>query len=192
MKSNVQVATINTKSDFRELSTINRRATRKDVLERLYLTREPKFESTGIDEISQTAQQGVSSHIPVPDNVVSLPQFNKVPEQIITPFILLQEWEGYVQTVSDEKFTASLFDLTNRREIEDEEADFSIDDLTEDDKKLLKPGAVFRWLIGYRSIGGTKERISKTVFRRLPQWTKSDFKAAKAKAEDIANRIKLE
>lgn len=196
MKSNINAVTINTKSDFdsdyRELSTINRRATRRDILGHLYLGKQPLFETTGKDEVSQIAKQPLSGHIAEPDNVVSLPQFNIIPEQRITPFILLQEWEGYVQTVSDEKFTASLFDLTRRREIEDEEADFSIDDLTEDDKKLLKPGAVFRWLIGYRSIGGTKERTSKIVFRRLPQWTESDFKAAEAKAKDIANRVKWE
>ncbi len=124
--------------------------------------------------------------------LVSLPKFNDVSNPLPTPYELLQEWEGYVQTVGSNEFTASLIDWTQQRKTADEEADFSIDDLTEEDKKLLKPGAVFRWLIGYRSIGGTKERFSKIVFRRLPQWTERELRESQEKAKNIANAITWE
>ncbi len=175
---------------FKEPSTRNRTATREEVLTNLYFTKRPIVKPDDVGQESQIELQSESAQ--KTDNVVYLPQFNQVPKQIVTPFTLLQEWEGYVQSVGDNEFTASLFDITNKRNIEDEEADFFIDDLNEDDKSVLKPGAVFRWLIGYRWIGGTKERISKIVFRRLPQWTDSDLQAVQEKAKHISSTIKWE
>lgn len=176
-----------------ELSTSSDIVTRTDVLRKMYIinnTNKSIVETELEEEIEHDRQRTESAKII--DKIVSLPKFKTLPSLRETPFARLQEWEGYVQNVSDNEFTASLFDITNKRDIEDEEADFSIDDLTEDDKKLLKPGAVFRWLIGYRSIGGTKERSSKIVFRRLPQWTDSDFEAAEKKADFFARKTKWE
>lgn len=164
-----------------ELSTSSDIVTRTDVLRKMYIANKPIVETEIEEDIEHDRQR-----------IVSLPKFKTLPILMEAPFARLQEWEGYVQSVSNNEFTASLFDITNKRDIEDEEADFSIDDLTEDDKKLLKPGAVFRWLIGYRSIGGTKERSSKIVFRRLPQWTDSDFEAAEKKADFFARKTKWE
>ncbi len=168
-------------ASFNDLSTRSNTVTRTEVLRKMYVENklfETEFEQTKSNEVI--------------DKIIPLPKFKILPSLRETPFAPLQEWEGYVQSVSDNEFTASLFDITNKRETEDEEADFSIDDLTEDDKKLLKPGAVFRWLIGYRNIGGTKERSSKIVFRRLPQWTDSDFDAAEKKADFFARKTKWE
>ncbi|MDR7038450.1 hypothetical protein J2X36_003214 [Methylobacterium sp. BE186] len=103
----------------------------------------------------------------------------------------LQEWEGYVIEIGAETFSARLVDLTAGQTLEQEVADFPLSDLSEDDRKLLQVGAIFRWVIGYqRSPGGTKRRVSQVVFRRMPAWTKRDFDSAKQRAarlfEDIA------
>ena len=121
--------------------------------------------------------------------VISLPKFNAVPKMLRSPFFVLQEWECVVTEVKDDTFVASLLDVTKKRTVEDEEAEFFIDDLTDDNKRQLKPGAVFRWIIGYRSIAGTKERSSKIVFRRLPEWTQRDLALARNKAHDISESI---
>jgi len=121
--------------------------------------------------------------------VIHLPKFNSVPKMQHSPFFVLQEWEGVVTEVMDNTFIASLLDVTKKRYVEDEEAEFSIDDLTDDNKRQLKPGAVFRWIIGYRSIAGTKERSSKVVFRRMPEWTQRDLTLAKLKAREISASI---
>lgn len=98
----------------------------------------------------------------------------------ITPqenfFAALQEWEGYVVEIGNDSFTARLRDVTAGGMHEEEEAEFPLDDISESDRDLLKPGAIFRWAIGYlRTRGGTKRRISQIVFRRLPQWTARDL-----------------
>ena len=70
----------------------------------------------------------------------------------------LQEWEGRVVKIGTEEFTARLVDLTAGQTLETEEADFLIVDLSDGDRALLRENAIFRWLIGYRYIGATKER----------------------------------
>ncbi|MBI2412109.1 MAG: hypothetical protein HYV24_02740 [Deltaproteobacteria bacterium] len=170
-----------------ESSTTNMSATRGDVLKKMYLTNKPVVEQGSAEKIDQIGLRSESK--PETDRVISLPSFKAVTEQAITPIALLQEWEGYVECINENEFTASLVDITKKKNIAEEEADFPIEDLNQDDKRLLKPGAVFRWLIGYRSIGGTKERFSKIVFRRMPQWTARDFEAARTKAKYISRTI---
>jgi len=124
--------------------------------------------------------------------VISMPKFNTVPEIQNSPFLVLQEWEGIVTKVGDSDFIATLLDITLKRKIEDEEADFLIADLTEDGKKQLRVGAIFRWIIGYRSIAGTKERSSKIIFRRMPAWSKKDLDLAAQEADRLSNSIRWE
>jgi len=108
----------------------------------------------------------------------------RVREVTFTP---LQEWEGYVVELGKEFFTARLMDLTAGREHEEEEADFSIAELSDADQSMLRLGAIFRWAIGYRRTrGGTKERVSRIVFRRLPAWTERELKENRRKAEALA------
>ncbi len=102
-------------------------------------------------------------------------------------FTPLQEWEGYVVDVSEETFTARLIDLTSSDEQEEEEADFPVAELSDSDQQMLRPGAIFRWAIGYRRTrGGTKERISRIILRRLPAWTARELKENRRKAEELA------
>jgi hypothetical protein len=105
----------------------------------------------------------------------------------------LQEWEGYVTEIGPETFTGRLVDVTARRKTEEEMADFPICDLSDDDRELLAPGAIFRWVIGYqRSKGGTKRRVSQITFRRLPGWTRKDLARAKDIAAELSREISWE
>ncbi len=82
---------------------------------------------------------------------------------------MLQEWEGVVSEVREDTLVARLIDVTCRDSPE-EEAVFLIEDVRRDDLELLRPGAVFRWIIGYDvKRDGAKRRASQIVFRRLPQ-----------------------
>jgi hypothetical protein len=114
------------------------------------------------------------------------------PEQLIIPRInetagravCLQKWECYVQTILDDTFIARIIDLTS--ESPDEEAEFFIADISDEDMDLLKPGAVFYWHIGYIiSSSGTRSRASTIRFRRLPVWEKEDIEAATKEAERL-------
>lgn len=104
-------------------------------------------------------------------------------------FQALQEWEGFVLNIDEETFTARLIDTVNKENPE-EEGDFLIEDLRKDDLKMLKPGAVFRWVIGYViKHDGTKRRSSDIVFRRLPQWTQRDMSEADKEAKELLEAI---
>ncbi len=104
-------------------------------------------------------------------------------------FQSLQEWEGVVLAISDSTFTARLVDVFDK-DAPDEEADFLRQDLRSDDFKMLEPGAVFRWVVGYViKKDGTKRRSSDIVFRRLPQWTQRDISEADEEAISLLEGV---
>lgn len=104
-------------------------------------------------------------------------------------FQSLQEWEGVVLNISDSTFTARLVDVFDK-DAPDEEADFLRQDLRNDDFKMLEPGAVFRWVVGYViKKDGTKRRSSDIVFRRLPQWTQRDISEADEEARSLLESV---
>jgi hypothetical protein len=116
--------------------------------------------------------------------------FDSLPQISFDP---LQEWEGRVVEVKDDRFFASLLDITAGKHFEEEIAEFPLDDVSDIDRPLLRPGALFRWLIGYaRRSSGTKYRVSSLVFRRLPQWTSVDIVRAEAEATRILSSVKWE
>ena len=93
----------------------------------------------------------------------------------------LQEWEGYVLEKREEEFAARLFDLTTgdlgsqTDRLHEEEAIIPVSEISDYDLNKLRPGSVFRWVIGYeRSASGTKRRVSEIIFRDLPAITKQD------------------
>lgn len=124
---------------------------------------------------------------------LQFPELPRIKEPARRALLPLQEWEGYVMSVSDDGFTAQLVDLTAEDDLPAEEADFSLDDVSDPDRRLLREGAVFRWTIGYeKSVSGTKKRISQIVFRRLPQWTKKEIEAADWTARQLLSGIAWE
>ena len=104
-------------------------------------------------------------------------------------FIPLQKWEGYVTRVEGDTFGARLIDRIEDRP-EEELDEFPLEDVTPDDRELVKPGAVFYWQIGYRvRRGGQRERVSVIWFRRLPAWSREELEAAKDEARRVRNFI---
>ena len=135
-----------------------------------------------------------SSIIDFPD----LAQVSQAKPQV--SFHALQEWEGYVleepawadcsEGSREEEFTARLLDLTAGSSQEEEEAVIPLTEIAEDDLNRLRPGAIFRWVIGYaRSASGTKQRVSQIVFRDLPAMTRQDISEGEEWARKIAQSI---
>jgi len=99
-------------------------------------------------------------------------------------FTALQKWAGYVIEVSDETFTARLTDLKNM-EIE-EDAEIYLAEISEEDRPLLRPGAVFYWSIGYRDdYRGQRHNEGFIRFRRLPAFSRKDIDRARKEADEI-------
>jgi len=99
-------------------------------------------------------------------------------------FIMLQRWEGTVTKVSKDSFVARLSDLS--QENLEEEAEIPIEEIPEADLRLVEPGAVFYWCIGYIDrVGGQRIRASMIRFRRLPTWTQPAIEKVKAEAQRL-------
>ncbi len=71
---------------------------------------------------------------------------------------IVQCWEGTVTDLDATSFIAQLRDQTNR-EHPLEQAEFSRDEVDEDDLKLLQLGAVFYWSIGYHHQANGSRRL---------------------------------
>ena len=126
-------------------------------------------------EPSSTATGAVApSIIRLPTPVVDLQKFGK-----------LQEWEGEVVSVSGNEFVAYLHDLT--QESPREEASFQIDEVSEEDRTLIRTGAVFYWIIGYKTARGQRTTESFLRFRRLPAWSKRDLDRRDERAAVLRN-----
>jgi hypothetical protein len=103
--------------------------------------------------------------------------------------ITLQEWEGRVLEVRGRLLIARLVDLTANEKEEKEEVELPVDDVPEADQKLLQPGAIFRWVLGYSYALGRKERFARVIVRRLPVWTKKEMQDADNEARELHDAI---
>lgn len=107
--------------------------------------------------------------------IVDFPQTLPLQQQAAT-FHALQEWEGYVLEIGESDFVARLIDVTAGSAQEEEEAVIPLVELSNEDSAKMKPGSIFRWVIGYeRTVAGTKRRVSQIVFRDLPAITRMDL-----------------
>jgi hypothetical protein len=105
----------------------------------------------------------------------------------------LQEWEGYVISMEGGEFIARLLDVTAEATSETEQAKFSLDDVSDDDRSLVQIGAIFRWSVGYeKNVSGTRCKKSALVFRRLPIWTKKEIEDSRKKASVLIESIDWE
>ena len=121
------------------------------------------------------------------DDTEAVPQFefSKMGEE--ASFYALQEWEGYIIGVEEDKFLARLVDLTGGSNNEGEIVEFPMSDVADGDLDLVREGAVFRWAIGYLIVRpGTRWRTSNLIFRRLPQVSKTDIEEANREAEELS------
>lgn len=136
-------------------------------------------QTVDIDDPNKAPADGADQ----PKHVISL---KTEPRQ--SAFISLQKWEGVVLEVLSDSFLARLVDLT--RTGLDEEAEFPVNEVSEEDRPLIRPGAIFYWNIGYHnSYSGQRTRTSIIRFRRLPAWTREEIEAAKREAERLGESI---
>jgi hypothetical protein len=80
-----------------------------------------------------------------------------------------QKWEGRVDNISDTGFTATVTDLTTKN-LNDGFVEIDFEELNEDDRDLVREGAIFYWCVGhYTSHAGMRLSSSLIIFRRLPK-----------------------
>jgi hypothetical protein len=92
-------------------------------------------------------------------------------------FWLLNKWQGQVLSVGQDTFKVQLHDAAHPGTVE--HAELFISDLPEDGRALLRPGALFYWMIGYRDEGSRQRtRASVVWMRRSGIMGPEKFKAA--------------
>lgn len=105
-------------------------------------------------------------------------------------FRSLNKWEGIVTEIMDDEFSAILTDLLNGGP--QEEVTFSLEEVSEQDIPLLKPGAIFYWNIGYETINGQRRKASVIRFKRLPKWSRKDWDQILDKANELQQGLDWE
>jgi hypothetical protein len=147
--------------------------------------RKPEEEShVEIPEVTSQQTTGIGEFSPP---IIQLPAKTKRVNNMIS----LQKWQGYVLDILDGCLLVRLINLT--RKGPDEEAEIPIDEISEDDKDLIRPGAVFYWNIGYfDSYTRQRTRISLIRFQRLPAWSDEEIDAARQEAKRIQDIIAWE
>jgi len=145
---------------------------------------------------SQSAAENASLHV---TSARQLPQGVPKPPVVWVPVIplsrdgfdVLQKFEGTVLSVTDDSFVARMVDKTRPRP--EEEAEIPIAEIAPGDRELVKPGAIFYWVIGYRrETHGQLSRSSVIRFQRLPSWSPSDMERAKKEAETFLSFFDLD
>lgn len=111
-----------------------------------------------------------------------------LPPPVIEPrgrFRSLQQYEGVVLSVGEDSFWAKLTEKGSAG-TEDEEGEFAIEEVSETDRHLITPGAVFYWHIGYHdSVSKQRTRQSVILFRRLPAISGVCLDRSRKKAQDF-------
>ena len=98
----------------------------------------------------------------------------------------LQEWEGYVTEIRRKTFVARLLDLTAGESLPHETAWIPLAQVSERDAGRMRPGSVFRWVIGRRrDTAGTRRLVSVIVFRDLPVMTEAKLRDAEKWADKM-------
>lgn len=97
-------------------------------------------------------------------------------------FESIQKWKGFVTNIKDESFEARLSDLTNGGA--DEIAEFSIFDISENDRESLKIGKIFYWSIGRKEYLGQIEKTSRIRFQKVIKWDIDLVNKVKSKVDE--------
>jgi hypothetical protein len=126
------------------------------------------------DQLTRHAATSVSSD-EIDRRSSRISEFFTPPERIADVYdigVALQDWEGYVEHVGNNSFTARLLDRTKKFETDTEIAEIPIELVNKGDLELLFEGGIFLLFVRRRitSKGNTEHSVS-LHFRRPPAWT---------------------
>ena len=157
---------------------MNRELARKTALKYSFLNNN-KAVNNSSSTVSYIVDQSINSFLNFPPTeVLALPHASLLP---------LQEWEGRVTELMEDKLTALLVVLTEGDSYESEEAIIPLVEFSEEDVSQIQVGSVFRWVIGCEcSNEGSRKRVSQIVLRNIPRMTEEDFKTGREWANKVS------
>jgi hypothetical protein len=80
-------------------------------------------------------------------------------------FELAKSWDGRVTAVTNETLIVRIVPLDGHGL--EEEAEFLLTDVPEEDRQLVRPGALLFWFLGYTTEYGRRRRTSELKMRRV-------------------------
>ncbi len=120
-----------------------------------------------------------------------LPNFSeKINLDFQNYFSKTQKWVGYVEEIKDREFTAKLYDVNKPGTYET--GDFSFDDVSLEDRKLLTIGAVFYWSVGQEVRNSQVYNQSLIRFKRVPNWSVAEIDSTADRADYLSKNLKWE
>lgn len=109
------------------------------------------------------------------------------PKQIAS-FKALESWMGQVTEVDQNGALFSAMVVSDLNPEIREIAEFTFDEISEDDQSRIRPGAIFYWSVGYQinEFGG---RMTASIlrFKRLRHWTRKELELAKERSSEYAD-----
>lgn len=104
---------------------------------------------------------------------------------------IIRRWMGVVEDVLDDLFIGRLSPSENGGE--DLVAEFTTDEVSEDDVPLLRPGAWFYVNVAKQTFAdGRQATISSVRFRRLSRWSEEELQIAQERAAKVAELLEHE
>jgi hypothetical protein len=98
--------------------------------------------------------------------------------------IVLNKWQGQVIDVTETSFTAALYDL-NKTDIV-EQAEFAINEVSSEDTRLIRSGAVFYWyILQHDTRTGDRDQMSRIWFQRSGRMSREIHEAAQERVNDV-------
>lgn len=99
-------------------------------------------------------------------------------------FVATGKWEGVVESIDDAagEFDVRMADILHGDD--DLFMTFSMDDVSPEDARMVVPGAIFYWIVGYYDrVSGQRTRVAELKFRRLPVRRDRDLARARERAK---------
>lgn len=114
--------------------------------------------------------------------------FMRFHDPATVPFQTVQAWEGVVEEIVGDSISVRLADKTVPS-LSESFAEISLSEIDEEDRHLLRPGAVFYWVVGYEQRPSGRMTTGFIRFRRSPAWTQRKIKDVEKKANDLFRRF---
>lgn len=126
------------------------------------------------------------------NKVFFVPDAKQNKKQSVSHDLIIEEWEGLIKNIDEDCFKADLC-KKNSNVSESIVADFSISDVPEDERHLVKPGMIFYWYIRKEvKKSGTISNGESLMFRRMPSWKHFDLNKKTTKSDEFFNFLSTE
>ena len=102
----------------------------------------------------------------------------------------IQIWEGEVLSVDQDAGTMRVLLSAKIGNVPDHTAEINLEWVVEQDKDLVRPGAVFYWTLYKETKRGSINNGQELRFRRLPTWSKNQIERVHRDAKQLFARIR--